>query len=330
MKTVGMPRGLFYYYYYPWYKTFFNDLGARVILSSPTTRITIDQGINRAVDETCFPIKVYFGHVQELCRYDLDYLFVPRIVSIEARSYICPKFMGVPDMIRASFSNLPPLIDITIDLSRSQRDFQEELYKTGQLFTRSRRRIKTAYEHGRQELEYCQAIAAQGYTMAEAINIWEGQELTSTRDSDLCIGVLGHGYSLYDQTISLDIIGKLRKLGCQVLLPEALSREKVEKEAATMPKRIFWTLGRRMVGSAFSMEKMPEIDGIIYVACFGCGPDSFIGEIIERKIQGKPYMMLVIDEHTGEGGLVTRLEAFCDMLRRRRRQKIEDNLPAYG
>jgi predicted nucleotide-binding protein (sugar kinase/HSP70/actin superfamily) len=78
------------------------------------------------------------------------------------------------------------------------------------------------------------------------------------------------------------------------------------------------------------MEKKPEIDGIIYVACFACGPDSFIGEIIERKIENKPYMLLVIDEHTGEGGLNTRLEAFCDMLRRKRRQKIEDNLPAYG
>lgn len=330
MKTVGIPRGLFYYYYYPWYKTFFEDLGAKIILSSPTTRITIDQGINRAVDESCFPIKVYFGHVQELCQYNLDYLFVPRIVSIESRSYICPKFMGVPDMIRASFNKLPPLIDLTIDLSRSQRDFQGELYKTGRLFTKSNRMIRAAYEHGRQELEYCQAIAAQGYTMAEAIDIWQGQEVRTLRDHDLCIGVLGHGYSLYDQTISLDIIGRLRQMGCQVLLPEVLPGERVEKEAAVMPKRIFWTLGRKMVGSAFSLEKMSEVDGLIYVACFGCGPDSFIGEIIERKIKGKPYMLLVIDEHTGEGGLITRLEAFCDMLRRRRRQKIEDDLPAYG
>ena len=97
------------------------------------------------------------------------------------------------------------------------------------------------------------------------------------------IGVLGHGYSLYDQTISLDIIGRLRKMGCRVLLPEALPGERVEEEASTMPKRIFWTLGRKMVGSAFIMEKKPEIDGIIYVACFACGPDSFIGEIIEEK-----------------------------------------------
>ncbi len=330
MKKIGMPRGLFYYYYYPLYKTFFSDLGARVILSQKTNRITIDQGIDAAVDETCFPIKVYFGHVKELCQHDLDYLFVPRLVSIEPRSYICPKFMGVPDMLRASIDNLPPLIDITVDLSHSDRAFKDQLFKTGKLFTKKSSRIKASYEHGKQELAYCQAIAAQGYTMSEAIDIWQGEDIDQQLNGSLRIGVLGHGYSLYDEAISMNIISRLRQMGCTVVLPEALSIDEVEQEAAVMPKRIFWTLGRKMVGSALKMEKMADVDGIIYVACFGCGPDSFIGEIIERKVSDKAYMLIVIDEHTGEGGLVTRLEAFCDMLKRRRRHKIEDHISAYG
>lgn len=330
MKKVGIPRGLFYYYYYPLYKTFFSDLEAQVILSPKTNRTTIDQGINSAVDETCFPIKVYFGHVKELCSYELDYLFVPRLVSIEHRSYICPKFMGVPDMLRATINNLPPLIDITVDLSRSDRSFRDQVHKTGKLFTKKRSTINDAYEHGKQELEYCRAIASQGYTMAEAIDIWQGEDIAEQLDGNLRIGVLGHGYSLYDEAISMNIIKRLREMGCTVILPEALAIDQVEQEAKTMPKRIFWTLGRKMVGSALRMEKMVDIDGIIYVACFACGPDSFIGEIIERKLNKKAYMLIVIDEHTGEGGLITRLEAFCDMLRRRRRQHNEDHLSTYG
>lgn len=43
-----------------------------------------------------------------------------------------------------------------------------------------------------------------------------------------------------------------------------------------------------------------------------------IGEMISRKVYRKPFMMLTIDEHTGEAGLVTRLEAFCDMLQRKK------------
>jgi len=58
--------------------------------------------------------------------------------------------------------------------------------------------------------------------------------------------------------------------------------------------------------------------------------DSMIGEVIERKIKNKPFMMITIDEHTGEAGMVTRLEAFCDMLLRRRGNTGEDYISAHG
>ena len=147
---------------------------------------------------------------------------------------------------------------------------------------------------------------------------------------DLNIGVLGHGYALYDESISMNIINRLRVLGCNVHLPESLARKEVEREAATMPKRVFWTLGRKMVGSALHMKEKEDIDGMVYFACFGCGPDSLIGEIIERKVRNKPFMLITVDEHTAEGGLVTRLEAFCDMLRRRRQCTVESDISSHG
>ena len=329
MKQVGIPHGLFYYYYYPLWKTFFTDLGANVISSSESNRLTLDQGIKLAVDETCLPIKVYFGHVQELCQQDLDFIFIPRLVSVEPKSYICPKFMGVPDMIRAAFDNLPPLIDITIDVSKSDRPLKRDIMRVGSLFTKDNSRINRAYTHACQENRFCRLLAREGYTMAEAISLWEGQSVKNLASGDLNIGVLGHGYSLYDSYISMNLIERLRKMGCNVFLPETLDTGSIEQQAATVPKRVFWTLGRKMVGSALYMDKRPDIDGIIYLACFGCGPDSLIGEIIENKVKNKSFMMLTIDEHSGEGGLVTRLEAFCDMLRRRR-MLGEGNLPAYG
>jgi predicted nucleotide-binding protein (sugar kinase/HSP70/actin superfamily) len=147
MKQVGIPHGLFYYYYYPLWKTFFTDLGANVISSSASNRLTLDQGIKLAVDETCMPIKIYFGHVQELCQQHLDYIFIPRLVSVEPKSYICPKFMGIPDMIRAAVNNLPPLIDITIDVSKSDRPLKRDIMGVGSLFTKDNGRIKQAYTH---------------------------------------------------------------------------------------------------------------------------------------------------------------------------------------
>jgi predicted nucleotide-binding protein (sugar kinase/HSP70/actin superfamily) len=334
MIQVGIPRGLFYFYHYPLWKTFFTDLGAQVITSSPTNRQTIDHGIEHTVDECCFPIKVYFGHVRELMGKNPDYILAPRLVSTEPRSYICPKFMGIPDMIRATFNPCPPLIDITVDCSRDTRQLWQDIYRIGNLFNTSKKGVRQAYEHGGQEMKRVRVWTRQGYSPDEAIALWENDgevaQAVQYGPANLCVGVLGHGYSLYDTTISLKLIEKLRHLGCRVVLLESCSRDILEKEAARLPKKMFWTLGRKMLGSALMMDKNPAIDGIVYLACFGCGPDSMVGDIIARKVEHKPFLLVTIDEHSGEGGLVTRLEAFCDMLRRKKVMELESDLSPYG
>lgn len=327
---IGIPRGLFYFYYYPFWKIFFEDLGLEVVVSSPTNRSIIDRGVAIAVDETCFPVKVFFGHVAELCEQKLDYLLVPRYVSVEHKSYICPKFMGVPDMVRASFPSLPVFLSPLVDLSRNDKVWQKEILKLGRKFTLRSSRINKAYEHGMEELKRFRKIASEGYSLEEAIEIWEGGELKLPEKWDLEVGVLGHGYALYDTAVSLRLIKRLREMGCRVHMVETLDKHCIESQAATLPKRVFWTLGRRIVGTALHLRGQKEIDGIIYLACFGCGPDSLVGDLVERKMNEKPFMMLTIDEHSGEAGVITRLEAFCDMLRRRRMQEHESKLPAHG
>lgn len=63
------------------------------------------------------------------------------------------------------------------------------------------------------------------------------------------------------------------------------------------------------------------------VVAFGCGPDSLVRELIERDLVKPidfPEITITIDEHSSELGLITRLEAFVDMLVRRK--QYEDNL----
>ena len=58
---------------------------------------------------------------------------------------------------------------------------------------------------------------------------------------------------------------------------------------------------------------MPGIHPVI-ISNFGCGPDAFTFKQIEEALRGTPYLILEFDEHRGEAGLVTRLEAFIDRL----------------
>jgi len=326
---VGIPRALFYYHLYPQWKSFFNHLGWEPVSSPPTHKLMADAGIVATVSEACFPVKIYYGHVLHLTRQRVDCIFSPRLVSIERRSYICPKFMGIPDMLKAQILDLPPLIDFCIDLSRDDGSFMKGLDQWSREWGLKPGQVRRAWAKAEEAGRSLAAICRQGHTLEEGIRIWEGQPVLKCISGDLTIGILGHCYTLNDRFLSLDIFERLRDMGVTAVTAEMLNPVEVERAASTLPKRVFWTVGRSAVGSAILMDNDRGIDGVIYMSCFGCGPDSMMSKIIERRMN-KPFMLLTIDEHSGEAGVVTRLEAFCDMLRRQRRTGIENNLSPYG
>lgn len=84
------------------------------------------------------------------------------------------------------------------------------------------------------------------------------------------------------------------------------------------------------MGSAFSVIEERKIDGILYISSFGCGIDSILIDLVQRKSKEKkvPFMLLTLDEQTGEAGINTRIEAFLDMMKWRNRD--EDNVSTHG
>ncbi|HSH36286.1 2-hydroxyacyl-CoA dehydratase, partial [Schnuerera sp.] len=91
-----------------------------------------------------------------------------------------------------------------------------------------------------------------------------------------------------------------------------------------------WSHGQKIVGAAFSLIERKAVHGIIYISAFGCGLDSVLIDLVERKAKESkiPFTLLTIDEQTGEAGINTRIEAFIDMLEWR--DKDEDNFSTYG
>lgn len=71
-----------------------------------------------------------------------------------------------------------------------------------------------------------------------------------------------------------------------------------------------------------------NVQGLIHITAFGCGPDSIVGKEIEHDFadSGVPFMTLRIDEHTGENHLQTRIEAFTDMILRKISPKKVGNI----
>lgn len=320
---IGIPQALLYYNYYPAWKTFLEELGAEVIISDNTSQEILNNGIKNAVDEACLPVKLFYGHVWNL-KDKVDYLFIPRVVSIEKKAYICPKFLGLPDMIRNGIKDLPPIIDTVIDLRKSSSQLFEAAYKVGKIIGVHPWKIFTAYRKARNQLRKYQQLLAQGCLPREAIKIMEGGTFQKKeRKKDLTILLLGHPYNVYDPYISLNLLEKMDKMGIKVITSEMLDKKLLENYWRKLPRNMFWTFGRKNWGSAFCCLEKGGVDGMIYLAAFGCGPDSLLGELIERRLRRRedmPFMLLNIDEHTGEAGIVTRLEAFIDMIKWREAQ----------
>jgi len=299
------------------WRTFFEELGAKVVISSPSTKGILNKGLKHTVDEVCLPIKMAFGHIIDLAG-RVDYIFLPRMVSVARREYICPKFLGLPDMIRR-LDGLPPLIDVNIDLYRNKKDIFGPVKEAGRLFTESSVKIFLAFRRSlKVQKEYLRLLQL-GLMPAEALAVLEDRvkEPPPPCRDDLTVALIGHPYNLYDSYVSMNMIERLRSMGAKVVTAELLPEKTVREKASCLPKKLFWTLGQKMIGAAFHYLEEAGVSGMIHVAAFGCGPDSMTGELIERRARGlgMPFLNITLDEHTGEAGVVTRLEAFLDMVR---------------
>ncbi len=331
---IGIPRALLYYQYYPLWKTFFAELGAEVIVSSPTTKSLLAAGSGRVVAETCLPVKVYCGHVIELAD-EVDYVFVPAVRSLEPKVLSCSKFLGLPDLIRAVIPEAPPLLDPEVDLDQKSSEdkfwrppasdvslkarlvFYQTVYRVGSCFTFNPLRVKAAAERAWQVHKEYLRLMQGGLTPPEAIDLWEGTGIPpACPKAEHTIALVGHPYNLYDSYITHNLVARLRELGVQLFTPEMAPPEGLRKGILELTGQPYWTYEDEVVGAAGYYLRDERVEGIIAVSSFGCGPDSTLIDVVRRaaKEHGRPFMSLIIDEHTGEAGLITRLEAFVDML----------------
>lgn len=324
---IGIPRALLYYDYFPMWETFFKELGHEVVVSTQTQKDIVNLGVSSCVDDACLPVKLFHGHVINLID-KADMIFIPRLVSISQGEFICPKFIGLPEMIKNSIKGLPPILILDLNLHRSADNLVKAYVDMGKKLGANSRKAILAFRSASSKQKEYEFKLKSGQTPLDIINSRLSNR--ATKGSGV-IAVIGHPYLIFDSHASMNIIGKLREKGYKVIVPENVTDEQIEKYVSTLPKKLFWTYGKRLLGSSLFMLENKKIDGMIFVSSFGCGIDSFMGELIQRFNERNwkiPYTTITLDEHTGEAGFETRLEAFLDMMKWR--EKGDSYVPTYG
>lgn len=318
MVRVGIPQALAYYQYYPMWRTFFETLGAEVVVSPPTTQKMLTDGAKRVLADTCLPAKVFMGHVLTLTD-KCDYLFIPVIRSVKTKVYNCAKFLGLPDMTRAVIPGCPSILEIDFDINKGLKKIYEDIFGMCKVFPCSKNQIRKAIDLAwKVHNDYHLLMSREKLTPIQAI---AGESKKSTANS-LTIGVIGHHYLLYDEQINHRLIRRLEQSDCCVLTPDMLTANEIEKGAERIVDRSYWTWEEEVVGAG-GCYMQQGVDGIIGIAAFGCGPDSLMMDVVRREAKQRhnvPFMNLTLEEHTAETGVITRIEAFLDMIKRRKRR----------
>ncbi|SHJ65317.1 Predicted nucleotide-binding protein, sugar kinase/HSP70/actin superfamily [Anaerobranca californiensis DSM 14826] len=313
--TIGIPRALLFYDFMPYVDYFFKNLGLEIVLSPPTNKKIIEKGNELSVDEACLPVKVCMGHLQYFEEQKVNLVFLPRVISIEKGKYICPKFLGLPDYAKSYFGNKLNFFSPDIKVN-GFNNFRKSLKDLSKNLPVNKGQINHALKEVRNFYLSNEKLLKEGKNLKEIITN------AKLRKKDFTIALIGHGYNIYDGGISLDIFDKVIKRA-NVKTVEMYSEEELNLGKQFLPKPLFWSFGERILAAALYSLKYKDVDGMVLVTAFGCGPDSFVNELIQqfhKKHPEIPLMILTLDEHSAEAGLVTRLEAFMDLLSLRRKR----------
>lgn len=329
---IGIPKALSFYNFYPFWYGFFTDLGIEIVLSDNTTKKTMTDGAALVVSETCLPVKVYVGHVLNLLSKGIDKIFVPSIQSIAPKIYNCSKIRGLPDLIRNVVKHDFTIIEATLDKSEKKQGLFEFLKEAAAPFgITDENAIKKASKKGWQMYNNFKVMTQAGLPFKEALKYTIQDKVIISKNAKtypISIAVIAHGYNLYDERVSMKIFDKLEDLDVRVFTAEQLTTEKMDEGISSANSNLYWANEQEITGAAAHYVQDKTIDGVIAINAFGCGPDSLMIEKISKfsKENKKPFLNISIDEQTGEAGFVTRVEAFIDMLYRKKRASIVKNI----
>lgn len=324
MSKIGIPRALYSYYHFPVWQKFFELLDCEIVLSPPTTKKILSDGLTIAPEEICLPVKTFLGHCAHL-KNKCDYLLVPRIVctfdDAQNLKYGCPKAIGLPDIVRACFNDSINIIDFTID--ERKLDKRNSYYKIGQIFTADMKKIRTAYNI---------AITSK-FISSFAIRLWANDALLQLQNScavehpnfKSTIGLIGHPYLIYDAYISLSLIDLIEKFNIKVITPADIVLQQTDQSINTFQKNsplhnlslkdslrnksqptsinclfrhrdnkkksisrliddIHWFYEQDIIMSTEYLLKTSQISGIIFAFSLSCGTSAVILEIIKKEL----------------------------------------------
>ncbi len=313
--VIGLPRTLFFFDHLPLWYTFLNELGFRVVLSSPTSKELFYLGLRENQAEACHPVKLAYGHIIDLLDKGVEQIFFPCEVELPkvnddlARTHNCPYMQGAPYIMKAVFKDRAKFITPAIYMSGDRENLYSIMRETAAQLRVSKEMVKKAIPAANKaQRRFLQSVQE------------EGKAIVSGLKEQKAIIVLGKSHHLYDEGQNMHISKILRKLGVLGIPFDFLPLSGV-----TLPQEfsnIVWRNTQDLLRAAVIAKELNL--PCITLTNFGCGPDSFTLTYLEEILDGYPHLVIEVDDHSAEAGIVTRIEAFLDTIKQSKPTKRLD------
>jgi predicted CoA-substrate-specific enzyme activase len=307
-RRIGLPRAILNHELLPLWETFFRALGCRVVVSDPTDPAIIAAGVSGVTAETCYPMKLAHGHVQNLLGKGIDSLFLPTLINLEREadgwneSFNCPYVQVLSSIIAAA-----------VDLEGKGVAVLSPVIAfgwRGDLPEKSLLRVGRALGMGRAETKRAARTALAARAELRRRQLERGRELLSALPPEGKAAVIvSRSYNSYDPALNVGLPRTLRKLGILAIPVDFLPLG--DLDLSDDWPNMYWRSGQKLLQAARFIRRDPRLFAIS-LSNFGCGPDSFIQHYFAKEMEGKPYLQIEVDEHSADVGAVTRCEAFWD------------------
>lgn len=310
VRTVGLPRALMYYRLGAKWRAFFEALGRTVVVSDASDRAVFERGQQLSVDECCLASKLYLGHVAALAG-RVDAVFVPSFTQPGVFRAWCTKFQALPDLVISAFSLAEQPVRVLaanlVEAAPKEGDERESYVRLAAGLGASRREGVRAWKLACHAQEaHDQALArAQADLVSRTARLPEGAR-------PLTILVAAHPYVAHDPFVGGVVTDALAASGVTVLFADEHDHARAIRRSQDFSASLPWLVNRELVGAILALHE--QVDGIVLMSAFPCGPDSMTDDAIARCVKGKPVLTLTVDAQSGTAGIETRLESFVDIL----------------
>ena len=318
--TVGLPRVLNMYENYPFWHTFFTELGYRVILSPLSNRKIYELGIESIPSESeCYPAKLAHGHVEWLIKQNVDFIFYPSIFyernefEDSNNHYNCPIVTSYSENIK---NNVEAIGHGQVKFLNPFMSFRDEK-------TISQSLIDAFRDISAKEIK---AAVSKAYTELQNAHLdmqKKGEEVLALLEKEGKHGIVlaGRPYHI-DPEINHGIPEMITSYGVAVLTEDSVAH--LGKPDRPLIVSDQWMYHSRLYAAATYVRTVENLD-LIQLNSFGCGLDAVTTDQVNDILSGsgKIYTCLKIDEVNNLGAARIRVRSLLSALKAREENKLE-------